>query len=116
MRRVGEYRTSTLMLPLVSRFPVVLSLNASRLILYLCFPDGQESTQRRRQCYFLFSPGKFLNSPKIYFLLWKSSEGSEAGDSTLSHFHTVATADSVKCSGDRVAFRFASLSLLNCWI
>lgn len=104
------------MLPLVSRLPVALSLNASRLVLSLCFPDGQESTQRRQWSYFLFSSGKLLNSPRIYFLLWKSSEGSEAGDSSLSHFHTVATADSVKCSGDRAVFQFASLSLLNCWI
>lgn len=64
---------------------------------------------------FLFSPDKFLNS-RIYFLLWKSSEGSEAGDCGLSHVHMVATADSVKCSGDGAVFQIASLSLLNCWI
>lgn len=56
----------------------------SWLILYSCFPDGQESTQRRQQSCFLFSPGKFLNSSRIGSLPWKSPEGGETGDSSLS--------------------------------
>lgn len=112
MRRVGEYRTSIPHVAAHEPFPSGAKSQCISTFSLLVLPRWTRKHTETAMALFLFSPDKFLNSPRIYFLLWKSSEGGQAGDSSLSHVHMVATADSVKCSGYGAVFQIASLSYL----